>query len=136
MGNALEVQPKQERILQVTFPLIIDGGSTIVYFPQWRSFLRDNKIDGPVLSKTRHIIFAELLRHPDEFRTSEALYKILYPDSKEDIKATINDNIWVTVSRIRDRVQEVHPALESIIVNVRGQGYIYKPHPSLRQNQA
>ena len=123
--RTLTLEPREPH--EPVYPLLVNENLTICYVTQHRIFTRGNNEVGH-LSNKPHMVFVDMLSHPDILRTHEQLFVALFPNTDcNEASATVKDNVSVAIKRIRDELAHVHPELPSIIATVKQMGYMYTP---------
>ncbi len=127
-----EVRAEGESDIPMTFPLTRAGKNSVMFDWEGREFLVDGKVRGD-LSEDESTLFGFLLMDPYTVHTSAELYQLFYPNDRE--QKTRKDNaelIQAKICRLKKKLKNVEESLSGIIQTMRGSGYSYNPHPSLK----
>jgi DNA-binding winged helix-turn-helix (wHTH) protein len=86
------------------------------------------------LTKLEHQLYTLLLDSPGRLFTHQDIYTTIYTEDHrpyENIFAV--ETLRPVVARLREKLDIAHVELRNTVESVRGEGYIYLPHPSLAQ---
>lgn len=116
-----------------TYVITSAAKKSLTYDSGRRIFIRDGKSYGH-LTKNENLLFTLLLAQPDEILTYKQLYLHFYPDDTQPVSTRqLAELFRPAISRLREKLEQLDPTLPDIIQTVRGTGYVYTLHFSLRE---
>lgn len=114
------------------FALLLINRRRIFFESDQRVFFINGKQTGDPLTKERGVIYTELLRHPNEDRSYDRLYKVSHPeDVTTPTRFELGDLLRPPIFHIREALKRVDRRLLPTIQVKRNKGMVYVPDASV-----